>query len=76
MVVLESDKTLKSFFLKANSFEDFNGVLFPEELCFFRKGCVWLEYISHENLLFIVGETNEDIVFLKKNEIHYYHCGT
>lgn len=64
---------LKAWFLKAYCIEDFNGIDFPEELCFFRNQNVWLKFISHEKLLFIINENYKDIDFFKLNKIGYYY---
>ena len=73
MVKLRCNSYIKSWFLKANCIEDFNGVDFPEDLCFFRDKKIWFKLVSHEKLLFIIDENSDDIDFLKLNKISYYH---
>lgn len=38
---------------------------YPEDLCFFRHGYVWMTTVSHEHMMWINGETKVDIEFFK-----------
>jgi hypothetical protein len=44
----------------------------PEDICFYRNEKPWLVTVSHENMIFMTEFTENDIGFLKKNEICYY----
>ena len=39
---------------------------YPENLCFFREGYVWLSTVAHERMLWIEGQTKQDIKFFKQ----------
>lgn len=71
MVSLKCNEYIKKVFFDASCIKDFNGVDFPEELCFFRGEIIWFKLISHEQLSFILNETNQDINFLESVDISY-----
>ena len=62
---------VSSFLKKANNIFDWDGKIFPEELCFYREGVIWFSCICHERLLFIHNETPDDIAFFNKNKIKF-----
>ena len=43
----------------------------PEDICFYRNGQIWFATISHEKLAFALDVTEEDVSFLKKNNIRF-----
>lgn len=69
MLTLKCNTFIKSLFLRADCIADFNGIEFPEDLCFYRDGNLWFKFISHEKLIFITNEEDSDIKFFKFNKI-------
>lgn len=63
------NEAIRLFLLQSSDWRDWNGESLPEDLCFYRKGVLWLSYISHEGLLHISHETMDDLLFLKNNRI-------
>ena len=43
----------------------------PEDLCFYRTKKPWLVSVTHEKLMFLFDETEDDIAFLNQNAIAY-----
>ena len=43
----------------------------PEDLCFYRTKKPWLVSVTHEKLMFLFDETDDDIAFLNQNAIAY-----
>lgn len=68
---LKTDKEASSFLKKADGIFDWNGKALPEELCFYRSGKIWFSCTSHEGLLFIYNETQNDIEFFNRNKIGF-----
>ena len=69
----ECNKHTKLILQMANSVFDWDGKIFPEELCFYRNKKSWLVCVCHEKLLFVYNETKEDIVFFEKEDISYVY---
>ena len=44
----------------------------PEDLCCYRKEELWFGTISHEKIAFFTNATDDDITFLKSNNIKYF----
>ena len=55
--------------LKPSCFSDFNGFLFPEELCFYRNDTLWFRCISHEKLFIIENCNKYDKEYLLNHKI-------
>lgn len=68
---LKTSVEISSFLKKADNIFDWDGEIFPEELCFYREGRIWFCCICHERLLFIHNETLNDIKFFNKNRIEF-----
>lgn len=45
--------------------------IYPEDICFYRDSTVWLSTVTHENLSFMYQATDDDIIFLKNNNIRF-----
>ena len=73
IVHIECNKFTSTVLKNAYSVFDWNGELLPEELCFYRNGEKWFVCISHEKCSFIYCENNDDLAFLKKEKIEYWH---
>lgn len=71
MITLKCNAYIRTSFFSAYCIEDFNGIGFPEELCFFRNEIIWFKFISHERLSFVLNERTEDVDFFKLNKIYY-----
>ncbi len=71
ILYFNADASVISFLKHASGISDWNGELFPEELCFYRGNKAWFTFASHENLLRIYDETDEDLKFLKSNKIEF-----
>ena len=63
--------SVTSFLKRANNIYDWDGMSFPEELCFYRKNKVWFTCIYHERILHVHNETHDDLEFFKKNKIKF-----
>lgn len=72
IVFFECNEYTGGILLKADDFFDWNGVLFPEELCFYRNNTNWFKVINHEKIAMIDNLTDSDMVFLNKNGINYF----
>ncbi|MBQ8827796.1 MAG: hypothetical protein IJZ90_01475 [Clostridia bacterium] len=62
----ECNKHTGGILQAANSIYDWNGGSFPEELCFYRNGKIWMACTYHERCIIINNETQEDLEFFKK----------
>ena len=71
MITLKCNAYSRALFLKVYCIEDFNGIDFPEDLCFYKNGTVWFKFISHEKILLVLSEDVRDIDFFKSNKIYY-----
>ena len=68
--VLPNQK-LKNF-LSLNLFENWVFPNLPEDIIIYKNHNIWLETISHENIIWIHNESKEDIEFLKAKNISYF----
>ncbi|MBR5544573.1 MAG: hypothetical protein IKU66_03785 [Clostridia bacterium] len=59
-------------FLSVNSFENWTFPKLPEDIIIYKNHSIWLETISHENIIWIHDESKEDIDFLKAKNISYF----
>lgn len=71
-IIMICSKELKPIFFEADNIDNWNGEVFPEELCFYRKKKKWFSYISHEEKAFVYNETKRDIDFFNKESIKFY----
>lgn len=71
-IKVKNCQSLKFLFFKVHNIDEWNGIIFPEELCFYREDKVWFTYISHENILFVYNETRNDIDFFEQKKIKYH----
>jgi hypothetical protein len=73
IIYFECNKHTEAILQTANSVLDWDGKTLPEEICFYRNGEKWFVCVCHERYLFIYNETKDDIIFLKKEGIEYWH---
>ena len=59
-------------FLSMNMFENWCFPKLPEDIIIYKNHNIWLETISHENIIWIHNESKDDIEFLKKKNIIYF----
>lgn len=59
-------------FLSLNPFDNWTFPDLPEDIIIYKNRSIWLETISHENIIWIHNESKEDINFLKSKNISYY----
>lgn len=72
VVYFECNKFTCGVLNKADSIYDWNGGLFPEELCFYREHKKWFTLVSHEKYLFVYDETEADRLFFDSVGIKYH----
>ena len=56
-IIMRCSKELKPIFFEADNIDNWNGEVFPEELCFYRKKKKWFSYIRHEEKAFVYKES-------------------
>lgn len=59
-------------FLSVNMFENWTFPKLPEDIIIYKNHSIWLETISHENIIWIYNESKKDIEFLKAKNISYF----
>lgn len=59
-------------FLSLNMFENWTFPNLPEDIIIYKNHRIWLETISHENIIWIHNESKDDIEFLKRNNISFF----
>lgn len=74
IVYFKCNPFTRSILSKADAISEWNGVYWPEELCFYRNNTKWFTLISHEKYLFIYNETKLDKLFLENEKIQYIQC--
>ena len=59
IVVYELNDITKKIIIKSKSFDSWNAISLPEDICFYYNRNVWTNYISHEKYLFVDFPNNE-----------------
>lgn len=69
---IKMNNKLKTF-LSNHPFKDWRFPDLPEDLIFYQNNNIWLETITHENIIFIHNESKDDIAFLNKCKIKFHY---
>lgn len=69
--IYELNDYTKEIIMKTKSFSDWNLINLPEDICFFHHRKAWLNFISHEDLLFVDFPNDEIKAWFDKLNVHY-----
>lgn len=71
-IIMRCSKELKPIFFEADNIDNWNGEVFPEELCIFIEKKEMVFYISLKKKAFVYNETKRDIDFFNEESIKFY----